>query len=197
MKYPIYLLSVVLTLMMPGSVFADSGGVSERVIRRTVVPSAEDPHGEVQVLRRGDQVVVRTLLDSPILKRVVAAIDGKEEKRWPPDSDGFVESQRYRDALFAATDLVWKKFRERENREEKNQTLGIDFIKAPDKMTVVLFHPRLAGDFGSLRVLDSEMLASWRSRGPYVPENMIAIVHDSFGLDADEARQLLEQSAHE
>ncbi len=195
-KFTCFLL-ILLACQTPGTALVAQEPVPERVVRRVVVPTEEDPQGEVQVLHRGDQVVVRTLLKSPVLKQVVAAIDNREAKRWPPDSVGFVESQRYRDALFDATAIAWTRFRDRDRREEKKQTLGIAFARSSDTATVTLFHPRLAGDFGSLQVLEAETLAGWRSRGAYVADNMIEIVRDSFGLDEHEARQLLEQSLKE
>ena len=173
---------------------ADSPGRDgdEEVLKRTLVPSAEQPQGEVQIVRRGSALVVRTLLASTVLKRVVAAIDAKERRHWPESSAGFVASQRYRDELYAATQQVWERFRTRTERAELRQSLGIDFIQEGRRGRIELYAPRLSGDYGSLAVAAAESLSSWRVAGDYVRENMVIIVADSFGLDSVKAGGLLD-----
>ena len=169
----------------------------ETILKRVVVPNTEDPQAEVQLLTHNQEVIVRTLLYSPILKRVVAVIDDKERKRWSEESDGFVESQRYRDALFAATSEVWQRFRERSDRAEKRQALSIDFILTRTKGEVVLQQPTLTGAFGALQIVEATELAHWSSRGNYVQENMVEILHDNFALEPKAARELLNQLVQE
>ncbi len=164
---------------------------AEQVVRRVVVPAAEQPQAEVQIVRRGPELLVRTIIFSPILRRVVAAIDAKEAKRWPEESAGFVESQRYREQLYAATETVRQRFAERPDPAQNRQALVIEFLRNKTERRISLLLPQLAGEFGSLRIRTAELLQSWRSRGDYVDENMLEIVQDSFHLDHSAAAALL------
>lgn len=163
----------------------------EHILERVVVPTAESPQGEVQVIRRGETLIVRTLLASRVLKRVAAAIDAKEQRNWPEESDGFIASQRYRDELFLATERSWEVFRQRHDREESRQFLAIEFVCAGKSSEIVLSLPVLAGDYGHLQVLSQKLLTRWRTADSYARGNMIEIVKDSFRLDDAAAEALL------
>ncbi|WP_029911367.1 hypothetical protein [Pelobacter seleniigenes] len=164
---------------------------AEQVVRRVVVPAVDQPQAEVQIVRRGPELLVRTVIFSPILRRVVAAIDEKEAKRWPEESAGFVESQRYREQLYAATETVRQRFAERPDPAQSRQALVIEFIRSKTERRISLLLPQLAGEFGSLHIRTAEVLQNWRSRGDYVDENMLEIVHDSFHMDRSAASVLL------
>ena len=122
----------------------------DRVVARVVVPSVDKPQGEVQVLRRGDLLVVQTLLASRILKRVVAAIDQKEQRRWPDTRTGHIDSKRYRDELFRATSETWSRFKQRSDKNENRQYLAIEFILGPKQSLIALSAPQVTGDYGQL-----------------------------------------------
>ena len=164
---------------------------AEQVVRRVVVPAEDQPQAEVQIVRRGPELLVRTVIFSPTLRRVVAAIDDKEAKRWPEESAGFVESQRYREQLYAATETVRQRFAERPDPAQRRQALIIEFSRSKTEQRISLLLPQLEGEFGSLRIRAAELLQSWRSRGEYVNENMLEIIHDSFHLDRSAAGALL------
>ncbi len=168
----------------------------DRILERVIVPSAEQPQGEVQLLQRRDLLVVQTLLSSRILKRVVAAIDGKEQRNWPETRVGHLASMRYRDELFRATEESWQAFRQRSDRNQDQQTLAIEFILGPDKSMIALSLPKLAGSYGQLQLIDKQPIKSWRVNGDYVRKNMIEIIADSFQLDERAAEErLLEKEA--
>ena len=164
---------------------------SEEILARAVVPSTDKPQGEVQLVRRGEELVVRTVLASPILKRVVAAIDKKEQRRWPEGQAGHVDSRRYREEVFTATSAIWERFKERSDKSDKRQYLAIEFILGPRQNDIALSEPQLTGDYGQLRVENKSSLAEWRASRDYVAENMKEIIRDSFGKDADAVEKLL------
>lgn len=164
---------------------------ADRLVQRVVVPSAEQPQGEVRLLRRGDLLVVQTVLASRVLKQVVAAIDGKEERNWPEPREGHRDSRKYRDELFRATGQAWEIFRHRQDPEEKRQFLVIEFICGTDRSLIALYAPGLAGDYGSLERADRQLLNAWRTAGHYMQGNIIEIVRDSFDLDRAAAETLL------
>jgi hypothetical protein len=164
----------------------------DQIVKRAIVPSADQPQGEVQLIRRHDLLVVQTLLSSRILKRVVAAIDAKERRRWPEAREGHVASSRYREELFRATEKAWEAFRQRGNRDETRQALVIEFILGPEKSLIALSLPQIAGEYGNLRLTDKRPLKVWRVSGGYVRENALEIIKDSFHLGDAEAGELLE-----
>jgi len=166
----------------------------DRILERVIVPSAEQPQGEVQLLQRQKLLVVQTLLSSRILKRVVAAIDGKEERNWPETSEGYLASLRYRDELFRATEESWQAFRQRSDRNQKQQTLAIEFILGADKSMIALSLPKLAGPYGHFQLIDKQPLKSWRVNGDYVRNNMVKIIADSFQLDERAAEERLQEN---
>ena len=157
-----------------------------------MVPSENQPQGEVQIVRRNRELLVRTLIASTVLKQVVAVIDAKEQRRWPETSGGFVSSQRYRDELYKATQRVWEQFRSRDDQSERHQALGIDFSAEHKRGRIELFAPQLDGTYGSLVLDRSEPLREWRVGGDYASQNMVAIIADSFNLDSQAAAVLLE-----
>lgn len=163
----------------------------DRVVTRIVVPSPEKPHGEVQVIRRGDLLVVQTLLASRILKKVVAVIDQKEQRRWPESRQGHLDSRRYREELFRATTEIWHRFRQRSDQNEKRQYLVIEFILGPKQSMIALSLPQVVGEYGQLQLIDKSELAVWRSSEQYVANNIREIIQDSFDLDAAATEKLL------
>lgn len=163
----------------------------DQIVKRVVVPSRDEPQGEVRLIRRHDLLVVQTLLSSRILKRVVAAIDAKERRSWPEAREGHVASIRYREELFRATEKAWEVFRQRGNRDETRQALAIEFILGNEKSLIALSLPQIAGEYGALRLTDKRPVKVWRVSGDYVRENALEIIKDSFHLDDAEARELL------
>ena len=164
---------------------------NDQVVQRIVVPSVEQPQGEVQLIRRNELLVARTLLASRVLKRVGAAIDAKERRNWPESRDGHVASIRYRDELFRAVEESWEKFRHRTDQTETRQFLSIEFILGKDTAVIALSLPRLSGDYGSMSLLDQETFQAWKSTQHYVRNNILEIVRDSFHLDESSAARLL------
>lgn len=165
---------------------------ADQVLQRVVVPSAEQPQGEVQLIRRGELLVVQTLLASRVLKHVIGAIDGKEQRNWPEARDGHLASLRYRDELFRASEQAWEVFRQRQNLAENRQYLAIEFIYGADRAVIALSLPTLAGDYGSLSLTAKNPIQAWRSSEPYVRGNIVEIVQDSFRLDRPAAEALLQ-----
>ena len=163
----------------------------DQVLQRVIVPATENPQGEIQLVQRGDLRVVRTLLASRLLKRVVAAIDNKEERNWPETNHNFSDSDRYRDELFNATDLAWQKFQQRSDPNERRQFLSIEFILASDKGFIALALPRLSGEYGQFRLIDQQVLSVWRSSHDYVRSNMLQIIKENFQPGENATEMLL------
>lgn len=177
---------------IPGTLYAEQLDWSQdRIVQRVMVPSAEHPQGEVQLIQRRGLLVVQTLLSSRILKRVVAAIDAKEGRSWPEVRQGYIASIRYREELFRATEKAWEAFRQREDRNQARQTLAIEFILGPKQSLIALSLPQLAKAGSNLDLVDKQPVKVWQEADTYVRENMVEIVKDSFQLTASATEELL------
>ncbi len=163
----------------------------DRIVKSVVVPSVEQPQGEVQLIQRRDLLVVQTLLSSRILKRVVAVIDAKESRRWPEEHQGYADSNHYLEELFRATEKSWEAFRQRSDRNQEHQTLAIEFILGPKQSLIALSLPQLREDDGSLRLIGKQPLKIWRGADDYVRANIVEIIKDSFHLDDTATEKLL------
>ncbi|MDA3902128.1 MAG: hypothetical protein PF441_01620 [Desulfuromusa sp.] len=194
----LFLLMTLICSISTGS-FADSvnnhellNDSSDQVLMRTVVPSSDQPQGEVQIIQRGDLLVVQTLIASRALKHVAAAIDKKEMKHWPEEREGYVASVRYREELFRATERVWTMFRQRADKSELRQYLVIEFILSSKQGLIALSVPHIAGDYGNLLLQEKEPIQVWKAPTHYVKGNMIEMIQDSFHLNKAAATELLE-----
>ncbi len=136
-------------------------GARANWIARAYVPDDETRLGEVRVLRVEGGLVVRTLLYSNLLKRIVAEIEIKAEEGWPEGSRYREDSRRYVDALARARSTVWARWRALGNRErgERTQTLVIDFIVTATRTAIEIGVPELVVDDGERQVSEIELLA--------------------------------------
>lgn len=166
-------------------------GSQDLIVQRVVVPSAEKPQGEVQVIQRRDLLVVQTLLSSRILKRVVAAIDAKESRSWPEAREGHTDSLHYREELFRATEKSWEAYRQRSDRSQEHQTLAIEFIIGPSLSLIALSLPQLTEENGNLHLISKQPVKIWRGGEAYVRENIFEIIKDSFQLGDSETEKFL------
>lgn len=159
----------------------------DRVVERAYVPSPESRVGEVRVVRRGDAVVVETLLYTKVLSRVVAEIRKKEQANWPDDAS----SARYVAALAAAQKRIFARLPTNQRVADRRQKLWIDFIAAPGVAFVALGAFELAEAKGEVAVRSREPLAVLELEPAWVRRNLLLITADAFQLDEAAAARLL------
>lgn len=104
----------------------------EEPVRRAYIPSDDRVHGELRLLRRGDSWVLQTALWSKRLRRGVQRIDKKERYYWRPENEGYADSERYRQDLARAKQLVVEAFEDgAEENDDPRQQLLIEFVLGP------------------------------------------------------------------
>ena len=167
-------------------------GSLDEVVRAEFVPTAEQPVGEVRLVRRGRAVVMQTVLYTKFLKRVVAEIRKKEMAAWPRDRQGHGESVKYVDAVRAAQGGIEERFRRREDRGDRRQKMLIEFILSDRASIVAIAEPVLAEEGGRMRVVSRRPIAVLELSRGYVRGNIYEIARDALGLDRKESRDLLE-----
>jgi hypothetical protein len=163
----------------------------DEVVRVALVPSEEDPHAEVRLVRRGAAAVMQTLIVSRLLKRVVGQIHEKETSLWPPERKGHKDAARYVDALERAYRTVEGRFRKQETRGDRRRKMLIEFILSGETAIVAFLDPDIEGDFGGFRIGRRELLEILPLSRHYVRENMHEISIDSMDLSRREAEEML------
>ena len=150
------------------------------VVAATPVPSPERRVGEVRLLRRGDVAVVRTVLDTALLPRVVAEIRNKEEANWPPDKPGHDDAVRYVAALEQVSDALRRQQPKDPRRAHRRLHLLIEFALSARQAAVAISGWEPAADGAVRRV---EPLVVLQPARDYVRANMRLIAADSFHVD--------------
>ena len=168
-------------------------GGRDEIVRRAFVPSAEDPHGEVRLVRRGDAAVMQTVLASRVLKRVVGEIRKKENAIWPPGSEGRADSARYVAALSKAREEVERRFRQKgaTARGDRRRCLMIEFVLSRDASFVLLSEPEVVEGDEGFRVVGNRGIQALDLSRLYVRGNLRAIAMDALGMSRKEADRTL------
>jgi hypothetical protein len=167
-------------------------GSRDEVVRAEFVPSAEQPVGEVRLVRRGHAVVMQTVLYTKFLKRVIAEIRKKEMAAWPRSRQGHDDAVKYVEAIVAAQGGIQERFRRREDRGDRRQKMLIEFILSGRASIVAIAEPGLREEGGHMRVVSRRPIAVLELSRAYVRGNIHEIAWDALGLDRMESRDLLE-----
>lgn len=185
-----------------GTLFVAAAAVAsgERVLRRTFVPTASRPQGEVRLVAREGSAVVQVLLWSRILRRVGTEISEKEENNWPdPSTEGGAASRRYREAVDESIEEVL-------GESEPSLTLDGRLDPPPPGKIGLLIELSSTSEGGAAAFFSADVeptgsgFALVRSReirrielpAAYATENLRLVVADSFGIDEAEAAAAIE-----
>jgi hypothetical protein len=171
------------------------------VVDRAFVPSAERPQGEVRIVRRGDAVVVQTLLYTRVLKRIVRAIGDKERRNWPAGAAGHDDMERYLAALEAFRSAAAAPAAAPAQAGPAGTSAGpadrrvqalIEFIDAPAGPFVAIGAATFEGTGKDVRVRARATPTVPALGADYVRRNMPLIVADAFALEPGPAAARLE-----
>lgn len=155
------------------------------VVARTPVPSADRPHGEVVVLRRGAAIVVRSVLHSKVLRQVAGRIAGKERDNWPEGETGRADSDRYVRELGRLVAALPPVPAGAEGEARKRSVL-IEFVLDPAGGRVVLAPAEVTPrPDGTLSLEAAGPLTTLELERGYVERNQARIVEDAFGAEAE------------
>jgi len=167
-------------------------GSRDEIVRGGFVPTEEQPVGEVRLIRRGQAVVMQTLLSTVFLKRVVAEIRKKELAAWPPGRKGHDDALKYIDAIQAAQQRIQERFGQREDRGDRRQKMLIEFILSDKASIVAISEPELKEDGSRLRLVSRRPIDVLELSRAYVRGNIYEIAWDALKLGKQESRKLLE-----
>jgi len=167
-------------------------GSLDEVVRAEFVPSEEQPVGEVRLLRRGEAVVMQTVLYTALLKRVVAEIGKKETDAWPPSRAGHADAAKYKEAIQSAQAGIQERFRGREDRGDRRQRMLIEFILSDKASIVAIAEPELKEEEGHMRVVALRHAVVLPLSRTYVRGNIYEIAWDALRIPRKESSKLLE-----
>jgi hypothetical protein len=179
------------TVAIPSGLQALFDSRDDVILRRAAVPSEANRVGEVRALRRGEAVVVQTLLNTRILRRAVGEIKKKERANWQANRDGSGDASRYVSELEAARDALTPPVAPGKPRPSERLRLLIEFVRSPSRVALGI------GTFDASRTEEATPVRSgrfftvWEPSRSYVETNMRLIVADSMQLDAGAAEELL------
>jgi hypothetical protein len=167
-------------------------GGKDRIVRSAFVPAEGQPQGEVHLIRRGDAVVMQTVLYSKFMKRVVAEIRNKERPLWPATRKGHADSLRYLDALMKADARIRQRPRRGETGGERRRKLLIEFILSEKAALVAFFEPEIKVEEGHYRVTAKRPITVLELSRAYVRGDIYEIAWDALTLTREESEKLLE-----
>jgi hypothetical protein len=183
------LICCLICLLFPMLSLAEE--VDSEVLILSAPVSDEPPYqGEVRLIRRDSTLVVQTVLNSKVLRHVVAAIQKKEFKAWPEDRDGWLDSRRYTDELFLVYEILQTRAKGR-LADDRYLKLLIEFVLKGRRGYVAFYEPTLTHDGDHLVVEEKEMLKKFKISRIYAFENILAIAQDSFKLNSSEVLELM------
>ena len=148
--------------------------------RQVFIPSAQNRHGEVRVLKRAGVDCVQTLLYSPALARGLKAIRGKEFGAWPEGSPGHADSTNYLAALRRAETTVREEFERRPDSSELRQKLLIEFLCAERAAWIALYRVELAEQGGVVKIARAEPLEVQPVSCAYARRAMDLMIENAF-----------------
>lgn len=166
-------------------------GSRDEVVRAEFVPNEEQPVGEVRLVRRGEAVVMQTVLYTALLKRVVAEIGKKEMAAWPPARAGHDDAAKYAEAIQSAQAGIQERFRNRKDRGDRRQRMLIEFILSGKASIVAIAEPELKEEDGRMRVVSRRQVVVLPLSRGYVRGNFYEIAWDALRVPRRESKGLL------
>jgi hypothetical protein len=176
------LFAIALTGVSATTVAAKSPDRSrDEIVKRALIPSPKNVHGEVRWIRRGDATCLQTLLFTPSLRRGIDVMRKKEMKAWPSGSKGYGDSSRYMTMLDDASKEALRRFDARKDKASKLQTMAIEFTISPKEATFATFMLDVSRSGDAVTVVSMEPFKASSASRAYVAGAMRLQAAASFG----------------
>jgi len=164
----------------------------EVVLHDCTVEAGGSPIGSVRLLRRDpDLVVVQTLLQTVLMKRVVAEIRKKEEANWPEATAGADSARQYVAALEAAQQQLWRRRARATRGPNPPLRLGIEFVATPTNTWVEVGTFEAQGEPPRWTLESWTVLERLLLDPGYIRRNLELILADACKLEPDAVRRLV------
>ncbi len=184
--------------------YGDAGGAvqldesKQIIIARSAVPRERKPIGEVRLIRRGNALVVETVLSTFLYSRVTAKLREAELSNWPAGKIGHEDAKSYIEALERFGEdsapprgAAMPRSAASIKQHHRQVKIAIEFISDPPGAWVVLSQVELDGSPPASLIVAKHPSVTLALSSTYVERNMELILADSFGLDESQSRRLL------
>lgn len=161
------------------------------VVKRALIPSPANVHGEARLIRRADTIVLQTLLYTQSLRRGIDAMRKKEMKAWPAGSAGYADSSRYLVMLDDAGREALKLFAARKDPSAKLQTMAIELALSPKEASFAMLMLEVDATGSEVKVVALEPFASSSASRAYVAGAMRIQSAAAFGSVPKELEEAL------
>jgi hypothetical protein len=159
---------------LPRTELLDTAG--DVVVTRAYLPSEHNIHGELRWIRRGDALVLQTLLYTPRLRRGLQRIRKQELFAWPP-GDGSDDSARYLTALDSAGDQAMAQAGQQGSRPQ----LLIEYVLSPEATFWGLWHVELDEVDGTMHLRSRQPIEVRAASTHYIRRAMRIQCEEGFG----------------
>lgn len=168
----------------------------ETWLRRAFLPSTNNVHGEVRLLRRDGSTCMQTLLYSRYLRRGLHEMARKERLSWPEGLPGHDESARYLAAMEKAKDAVLGPAGSTADEAEADvrHKLLIEFTLTPTGACYALSRMELAGEPDGYAIASSEVIVREDAHPYYVSQAIRLMAKEGFKLEGDDLDALLQSA---
>jgi hypothetical protein len=160
------------------------GATNDVLVERAFIPSPQNRHGEVRLVRRGEAHVVQTLLYSTMLRRGLKGIRNKELAAWPAESPHHGDSVRYLELMKDAEARVLEKPGDGADRRAR---MLIEFISEGDRGFVATYAPEIRGERDHVEISSAEKIGGAVVSPEYVHRAMDLMMESAFKPGPDAA----------
>lgn len=183
--------AIILLLAALPAGMARSG---EPWLARAFIPSSNNVHGEVRLLKRGDTACVQTLLYSKYLRRGLHEMAKQERLAWPVGWPCAGASSNYLADLDMVKTAVLGDAAPATNEVPEVQRMLIEFTFSPTGTGHTVGDPDLAGPPEALAVAHTRLRQTREAPPYYVSRAMWLMSRRAFDLSDDDLRGLLESA---
>jgi len=160
-------------------------------LARAYIPSSNNVHGEVRLLRRGDAACFQTLLYSRHLRRGLHEMARQERLSWPEGYPCHADSTNYLAALVQGREQVMGADIHDTNRLFR---MLIECTLGPQHAACAVYEIDLAGPPDQLRV-EQPRLVTERPVHPFYASRAMQLMGErGFGLSGEDLERLLQQA---
>jgi hypothetical protein len=162
-------------------------------VARAFIPSTNNVHGEVRLLRRGDTACFQTILYSRHLRRGLYEIAKEERLSWPEGYPCHGDSTNYLAVLMQGRDRVL----EAADPADTNRLfrLLVECTLDPKQGACAAYEIDLAGPPDALQVENPRLVTSQAVHPFYASRAMLLMGERGFGLTGEPLVELLKQAA--
>jgi hypothetical protein len=162
----------------------------DEIANRAFIPSSNNVHGEVRVIRLADGVSVQTILYSPQLRRGLFEMKKKERACWPEETLCHADSTNYLAAMDRAAQMVFAQDAGDAGSNRMHRML-IEFTLTSTHAGYALSGIELEGPPEALKINQATSFVTQTAHPYYISHAMQLMTENSFTLKPDDARALL------